>query len=216
MLKKNSDVRTTIMEQIKDVEKCLIIFENFMRAETTPQTVPETLRTLCVSVQEAEREADTSLRAMIDSLSSGAFLPSTREDLIAIATSCDKIANKCETIAKNIVFEHFRFPANYADDIMSILSLTKQQFELLEQAVDMLFSKLNALQQDHSILDEIRALESKVDAIEDKLHEATFDADAELAAKMQLASLIELLCDLSDIIEDIADKIQIMLISRKV
>ena len=216
MLKKNSDVRTTIMEQIEDVEKCLIVFESFMRAETTPETVPETLRALCVSVQEAEREADSSLRTMIDSLSNGAFLPSTREDLVAIATSCDKIANKCETIAKNIVFEHFRFPAAYAGDIMNIISITKQQFEKLEMAIDMLFSKLNALQQDHSILDEIRALESEVDTIEDRLHEVTFDSDAELAAKRQTSHLVELLCDLSDIIEDIADKIQIMLITRKV
>ena len=34
-------------------------------------------------------------------------------------------------------------------------------------------------------------------------------------SKMQVARVVELVCDLSDIIEDIADKIQIMLITRK-
>ena len=79
----------------------------------------------------------------------------------------------------------------------------------------MLFSKMNALQKDPAILDEIRALESKVDRIEDKLNEDIFTLDIGLAEKMQISHIVELLCDLSDIIEDIADKIQIMLIARK-
>ena len=65
------------------------------------------------------------------------------------------------------------------------------------------------------MLDKIRALESNVDTIEDKLVESVFAMDIELAAKLQLSDLIELICDVSDIIEDIADKIQIMLITRK-
>ena len=79
----------------------------------------------------------------------------------------------------------------------------------------MLFSKMNALQKDPSILDNIRALESKIDRIEDKLQEEIFTMDISLAEKMQISHVVELLCDLSDIIEDIADKIQIMLIARK-
>lgn len=215
MLSKNNNVHNMIMEQIKDVETCLINFENFMRAEATPATVPETLRTLFIGVSQAEATADRSLRAMIDSLNTGSYLPSTREDLINIATSCDKIANKCEHICKVIVTQKIRLPEVFADDIMKILALTKSQFELLEDAISMLFGKLNAFIKDHSILDQIRSLESNVDNIEDKLAEDIFNMDTELAAKMQLSHLVELICDISDIIEDIADKIQIMLITRK-
>ena len=103
IFKKNSDVHTLIMEQIEDVEKVLLAFEGFMRAAATPETPKETLRALCKGVCEAENVADCSLRAMIDSLAEGSYLPSTREDLISIATSCDKVANKCETIAKIMV-----------------------------------------------------------------------------------------------------------------
>ena len=74
---------------------------------------------------------------------------------------------------------------------------------------------MNVLQKDSSILDEIRSLESKVDRIEDKLNEDIFTLDISLAEKVQISHIVELLCDLSDIIEDIADKIQIMLIARK-
>ena len=215
MFKKNSDVHTLIVEQIKDVEKCLINFENFMRAATTEKTVHETMRALCIGVQDAENEADRSLRAMIDSLSGGSYLPSTREDLISIATSCDSIANKCEDVSKLIVLFKLNLPTQFANDIKEIFSITEQQFAKLEGAIDMLFSNMNALQKNHAVLDEIRALETKVDVIEYSISQRIFDMDIELAAKMQLFDIIDLFCDISDIIENIADKIQIMLIARK-
>lgn len=104
MFKKNSDVHTLIVNQINDVEKCLISFKCFMRAAITEKK-PESdaIVALKDAVCEAEGVADISLRAMIDSLSKGAYLPSTKQELINIATSCDKIANKCETVAKRIV-----------------------------------------------------------------------------------------------------------------
>ena len=63
-------------------------------------------------------------------------------------------------------------------------------------------------------LDEIRALESEVDAIEQGLYRKIFKLDMGLAERTQLASFVDLVADLSDIIENIADKIQIMIISK--
>ncbi len=215
MLKRNDNVELMILEQVDDVKKTLLALEGFLRAETTPATVDETLRALMGAVCDAERDADTSLRAMIDSLQGGRYLPSTREDLISIATSCDKVANKCETVAKHVVFRHFRFPEAYAADVMEIIAITIQQFDVLEKAIGRLFANMGGMLKDHSILDEVRALESRVDAIEDRLHENIFDLDMELSKKLLAAEILDLLCDPSDIIEDIADKIQIMLIARK-
>ena len=68
---------------------------------------------------------------------------------------------------------------------------------------------------DHSILDRIRSLETEVDMIEQNLYKAIFRMDMDLAHQTQLAQYVDELCDLSDQIEDIADKIQIMLVTRK-
>ncbi len=216
MFRKNSDVHALIMDQIKDVEKCLVAFECFMRAATAEKNPSsESIIALKDAVCDAEDVADVSLRAMIDSLSGGSYLPSTRQDLINIATSCDKIANKCETVAKRIVLYRFSFPSEFAKEFNEIYDITEKQFALLETSVDMLFSKLNALQKDASILDDIRRLETQIDVIEYRISETICSGDAELAAKMQFVGIVEELCDISDIIEDIADKIQIMLIARK-
>lgn len=213
--KKPNAVHILLLEQLRDVESCLLYFEGFMRAACTPETVHETLKSLAVNVGEAEAKADISLRKMIDSLQGHAYLPSTREDIIAIATICDKIANACEGIANHVVYQRFSFPAQFADDLLEIVSITHDQFVVLEKAITRLFANFGEMLRDHSILDEIRKYESMVDKIEHKLNDEIYTLDIELAARMQLAKHLDSLCDISDIIENIADKMQIMLITRK-
>ena len=215
MFKKNSSVSATITEQIKDVEGCLINFENFMRALTAGDASRETLIALKDGVMQMEGAADRSLNMMIESLGTGSLLPATRENLINIATSCDSVANKCETIALMMVIRRFQMPEKYRDDIMKILSITRNQFELLEKAIKKLFSNINELIKDHSILYEIRDLESEVDKLEVAMYEDIYGLDLDLAHQDQISQFVELICDISDIIENIADKIQIMLITRK-
>lgn len=151
---------------------------------------------------------------MIDSLD-GRFLPATRKDFIDIATACDAIANKCESTAVKMVNQHFRFPAQYIADLNEIIAITQKQFAVLSKSISLLFSKFGELLSDHSILDEVRDFESQVDVIEQRILSTVFTGEGDLAEKQQLYNFIELVCDPSDIIENIADKIQIMLITRK-
>ena len=212
----NSKVHTMIVEQIKDVAGCLTAFDKFLKAAAKADAAADTMEALCDGVHQMENAADRSLRMMIDSLSDGTFLPATREELINVATSCDKIANKCEHIALMINLEEFRFPAEYAKDLEAIMAATTEQFATLEKAISQLFSNFGALLKDHSILDEIRACESKVDAIELRLLKTIYGKkELRLSERQQIAKFVELVCDVSDIIEDIADNIQIMLITRK-
>jgi predicted phosphate transport protein (TIGR00153 family) len=212
---KNGNVHELIMKQLADVKSCLSSFEDFMRITTSDDIDADALRNLCDTVYEKEHLADITLRAMIDSLASTMFLPSTREDLISIATSCDKIANKCEDICYMVVLQNFRFPKDYNEDVMEIMALTHKQFELLEKSISLLFTRMGDLMKDQSILDEIRDYESQTDVFERKLLEKTYSENKDLAQCMQLSTFISDLCDITDIVENIADKIQIMLVTRK-
>lgn len=215
MLRKNSDCHNLIMDHIKDVENCLNKFKVFIRTYTGQEDSSLPLNKLFQAVQDAEASADLTLRSLIDATGNGAYLPSTREDLIDIATICDKIANKCEYVSYLIMMYDFKFPEGFTEDINKIFDITEQQFVLLETSIIMLFSRMNTLQKDPLILDEIRKLESMIDQMESAIGHRIFAMDAELAYKMQFFGIVEKLCDISDLIEDIADKIQIMLIARK-
>ncbi|MBQ2266145.1 MAG: DUF47 family protein [Clostridia bacterium] len=120
---KNNPVHMLIMEQINDVENCLIQFESFIRASSAQNVSFDSLNTLAKGIIEAEAVADVSLRKMIDSLSGSSFLTATRQDLISIATGCDAIANKCENYAKMSVVQKFIFPDEYNEDLLRIVLL---------------------------------------------------------------------------------------------
>lgn len=218
MLKKTKvhDVHKLVMEQINDVEKCIMKFESFMRAFCATTADAEILRSLCDEVCEQESVADVSLRRMIDSFAGSSFLPSSRQEIIQIASTCDRVANKCEAFARMILLQKVKFPEGYEESLLQITSVIKVQFELLEEAISNLFDNFGAFLKDHSILDKIRDQESIVDDIEKYLYEKTYALDIGLAERMQLVNLIEHLCAITDLIENIADKIQIMLVTRKV
>ena len=212
---KNNPVHMLIMDQINDVENCLIQFESFVRASSAPNVSFDTLKTLADGICAAEDTADRSLRKMIDSLGGSSFLNATRQDLISIATGCDAIANKCESYAKMSVFQQFVFPAEYSEDLLNIISISREQFEVLRKSISLLFSDFGSLLKDHSILDEIRKHESSVDSIEENLYERIFKMDISLAEKMQMKEFADNIAEISDIVENLADKIQIMLVTRK-
>ena len=52
--KNSKTVHTLIMEQIKDVEICLVCFENFMRVATQPESKQESLRALSQELVQKE------------------------------------------------------------------------------------------------------------------------------------------------------------------
>lgn len=212
---KNNPTHQLIMEQIVAVEKCMNCLESFVRAACAPDAGGETLRNLSQQVASAEAAADASLRRMIDSLGESTYLPSTREELISIATSCDEIANICEEFSAKVIQQRFRIPAVYTSDVLQIIQICHDQFDILETSISQLFSQFGKLLKDHSILNEIRACESRVDDIERSLYDRIFVMDLDLAHQMQIANFIDLLCDIADTIEDIADIIQIMLVTRK-
>ena len=193
----------------------VVVAVKYLNKKKKAEENTEALRRLCDEVYEKEHLADISLRQMINSLGGAMFLPSTREDLISIGTSCDKIANKCEDICYMVVLQNFHFPKDYNEGVLEILAITRKQFGLLEKGISLLFARMGELMKDHSILDQIRDLESEVDVFERKFLEMTYNRGMELAECMQLTSFVEDLCDISDIIENIADKIQIMLVTRK-
>lgn len=215
MFRKEKNVHEVITEQIASVENCIRSFENFIRAASSPVTDADTLEMLSADVCKKEEAADKALRKMIDSLVGTSFLPATRESLIAIATSCDKVANKCEYVTLKVIYQRFRFPEKYAENLLRIITITHKQFDLLEESISRLFARFSNMLKDHAILDQIRSLESDVDNIEKAMYKEIFMMDIDLAHQMQLADFIESMCDISDIIEDIADKVQIMLVTRK-
>lgn len=210
---KNPKLSKCFTDHQMDVVSCLDHFEEFLKALFAGADRHQ-LQSLKVSVDNCEHAADEELRHVVDLLSDF-FLPTTRSNLIAIVQSTDSVANRAQSITRRITIEKARLPECTHADILKIVAITKVQLNILYQSVDMLLNDYKKIFKDRKILDDVRAEESKIDSLEQMLYERVFDMDLPLYEKTYYREFIANICNISDIIEDIADKIQIMLVERE-
>ncbi len=211
---KNPKISQCFAKHHEDVVSCLAGFDTFLKDAFAGADL-DRLTSLKAAVDNSEAAADRELRHVVDLLAESSFLPATRSSLISIVQSTDHVANKCQEITRQITLEKIDLPKAVHDDILEIVSITKDQLRILYVAIEKLFNDYKSLNQDRKILDDVRQEESKVDRIEAMLHTRIFDLDISLCEKIYYRDLIEDICDLSDVIEDIADQIQIMLVERE-
>ena len=211
---KNPKLSKCFSDHREDVVNCFGKFEEFFKVLFSDNPDPATLQSLKIAVDNCENAADGELRHVVDLLSDS-FLPTTRTHLITVVQTTDDVANLCQEIVRHIMLEKVEMPMAIRADLLEIIAITKTQLSILYNAVDLLINDFKTLNNDRKVLDDVRAEESKVDNIQAALHERIFNLDISLAEKVYFRDMMEYICDLSDMIEDISDKIQIMLVERE-
>lgn len=212
--KKDDRVWKCFEDHHHSVAECLEDLDQFFKVLFSENPDRHELESIYVSIDSSESAADTELRHIVD-LMSGTFLPSTRSNLIAIVQNTDDIANACQSIARRILLEKVQLPKELHRDVLEIIEITRGQLDILYQAIDKLINQFGSLLKNKKILDDIRREESRVDNIEEMLHERIFDMDISLMEKCYYRDLVSRIGQISDIIEDLSDRMQIMLVERE-
>ena len=211
---KNPRLSKCFSDHRTDVLNCYGKFEDFFRVLFSDNPDPTVLQSIKTVIDNCENAADGELRHVVDLLSDS-FLPTTRTHLITLVQCTDDVANLCQEIVRHVMLEKIDFPAPIRADLLEIIAITTTQLSILYNAIDLLINDFKTLNNDRKVLDDVRAEESKVDNIQALLHGRIFALDISLAEKVYYRDMMEHICDLSDMIEDISDKIQIMLIERE-
>ncbi len=212
--KKNDKISKYFYDHQEHVADCFENLEKFFKilfSETPDQNRLESAK---VAIDSCEGAADKELRDVVDVMSE-AFLPVTRKNLIALVQSTDEIANTCQEIARQIMLEKIVLPTALHHDILEILEITDEQIQILYKAVDKMLNDYKDINKNRKILDDVRLEESRVDNIEAMLHARIFELDITLCEKIYYKDLVEKICDISDVVEDVADQIQVMLVERE-
>ncbi len=212
--KKDNRVQNCFEDHHHSVAECLEDLQDFLKELFSEECSRHKLESIYVSIDSSESAADKELRHIVDLLS-GAFLPMTRSNLIAIVQNTDDIANACQSIARRILLEKIQLPKELHHDILEIVEITRGQLDILYKAIDKLLNNFGGLLKNKKILDDIRREESRVDNIEEMLHERIFDMDITLTEKIYYRDLVSRIGQISDIIEDLSDRMQIMLVERE-
>lgn len=162
-------------------------------------------------IHEHEHEADRIRQDVLLKLLHGAFLPFYREDYIVLLVLGDEIANISESVAQLFVLTRPSIPAFMQDGLKEMVASTKECFEPLEKMI-------NTYQVDSQkvpeLTEKVRKWETKIDKLQWDLVKSVFKSDLPLAEKLHLREVIDMIASISDQIEDVGERLEIMLAKR--
>ncbi|MFP4687090.1 MAG: TIGR00153 family protein [bacterium] len=208
--KKESKVQDLIQEHLCSVKDCLEEFENmiFKYLEEDSDFVNSSF-----AVHEKEHKADEIRRRIEAQIYEGAFMPLYRGDYITLVELVDKVANRAETISDFLAQQNPYVPPELKDRFRKLTAKVLECFEPLEKVVQALN---NDWDEASRLAREVEELEQQVDRIEWGIIKDLFeDEECDLAQKLQLRDLIQLTASVSDRMEDVSDRIDIMLVKRQ-
>jgi predicted phosphate transport protein (TIGR00153 family) len=209
--KKEQQVKEFMRKHIEKIRECLDLFETTIGLYLDGKA--EEANVSSFNVHKKEHEADVVRRDILAKLSEGAFLPFIREDYIGIVELLDKVANRAKTVTQTMVIEAPRIPAEMHADIRV---LTSRAVGALEPLIQLVEEPLLDKPKSMALIEEISKREQAADSAEFKLLKHLFqEVGIPLAEKIIIGKLIKLISDIADAIENVGDRIRV-LISKQV
>ncbi|MFW5998796.1 MAG: DUF47 domain-containing protein [Halanaerobiaceae bacterium] len=213
--KDNNKVQDLYFKHLEKVDECLAVFTETIKLYINNGETEE-VNSMAIKVHKLETEADTTRREIIHLLIEKSYLlPNTRKDFLSLLEDIDKVADFSEAVLDYILLQDMDITNIGKQKIEELLELTKKQFDLLKKAVKYLFEDIEKA---FSLVIEIDKLESDVDNIERNLISRLSKQrdDLDLSLKILYRDFITMVANISDMIEDAGDEIEIIIALRKV
>ncbi len=211
MARREEEVISLMDQHLEKVGECL---------ESMRKTVEDYLggnidsaKANSLKTHNLEGAADGLRRRIIEEFHKGAFLPALREDLIGLALAIDKIADRAESTCDFIMLTRPDIPEEFKEDLRKITIDSLAVFPPLKEGKINLFKDFS-LSREKTI--EVHGLEAKVDDEEWNLNRRIFTSELLLSQKMLLRDVVWHIASISDVIEDAADVLEVLIIKKQV
>jgi hypothetical protein len=209
--RKEQEIIEHFKKHIKAVEETLDSLEQLL--ETYKKGDSDDLEKVNDIIHERESEADKIRRSMETEMYRGAFLPNFRGDFLGLVENFDRIANRAEGIADHIILTKIVIPDEIINDLIDQFKMSLKTYRSLKDGAEMLFEDL---EQAAELVLRTEKLEHDEDSFERNLIKKVYSMDLELAHKNQLRELVMSIGDIADLSEDCSDRIEIVVLKRKV
>ncbi len=210
--KREREVRRLIQQYFETADSAVLEFDKAMRCYLEKGDC-EAFKAGDQRIHIAESRAD-DLRAEIEkTLYSRALLPESRGDILGLLEHFDKMPNLVETISFMCETQRIRIPDWFKPGFLELLDINMESYRLVRETVDRLFSD------PRSVADAVVPVdlkESESDLLERKLIRAVFDSDMDKADMIQLRDLIRRTSDLSDSAENMARRMELIALKKRI
>ncbi len=197
------------MEKVDEcVEDCLKAIRLYLTDGRTIQ-----FESLVDECHRTESTADDLRREIEMTLYGKALLPESRGDILGLLETFDRVPNAAETVLFMISCQRIDIPAEFAADTLRLVETNIETYSLVRKAFDALMTNPK---QTLYVVKEVEDSESRSDRQERNLVGRIFDSEYSYGRKMMLKELIFRIGNIADRSENMADRIGIVAIKRKV
>ncbi len=164
---------------------------------------------LFLKIAGIEKKGDNIRRSVILDLHRGSFIPELREGFHSLVEKNDRTLNKIETVSKIISFQKPVIIPELRKDIIKQVDCLVRSAEALNKAVEFLFEDMDRVNE-YILL--VEKMEHEEDELEAEMIKKLFSTELPLERKMETKEVIVNIGDITDIIEDTSDILEVILL----
>ncbi len=164
-------------------------------------------------IRSLESKADELRREIKRKLYVHMLIPDARGDVLGLLETLDDVVDAAESIVLHFSMEMPDIPEEYRTDIIKMAEYSERTVDELVKAANAFFTDIRTT---NDYINKVYFFEHEVDKIEERIKRALFktkDIDS-LSHKMHLRGFIERIADLSDLAEQVADRLSVYVIKR--
>lgn len=208
--RKQARIERGFEEFLGCIQRCIEIFSTGMLSclEHGPG---ESFERSAELVDRAESEADKLRKEIEQVLYANELLPDSRGDMLNLLESCDKIANRIESVIRNLCLRRVAVPDEIKGDLKEMLVPVQTAVETLLTAVRLLFTDPASAR---PAIHDVERLETECDRIQHDTVRTVYRMELDLAHKMQLEATIHDIGSIADRAEAVSNVLQIVAIKR--
>lgn len=211
MFGKARDLETQIDAFLDHIGKAAMVFKEGCRAYLVGER--DEFERHLITIRDLEAKADIIRKSSEKILYKYSLLPESRGDVLGLLENLDNIIDSCKHTLNQFDVQKPNIPE----------ALHKGILELAGQSVDSILSVVIAargfFENTHSIKDHINKVdfhESEADHMSLKLQKLIFEMELRLSHKMHLSFFVQRVEKLSDLAENVAERLSIASIKRSI
>jgi len=164
-------------------------------------------------IKENERTSDV-LRLHVEKyVYSNTIIPENRGDVLAILEMTDEVIDQMKVISIDIVIEKPFVPAVFHHDLLEMVKITEKCVDEMVKAMRAFFYNV------HEVTDYVNKVlfyEQEVDVLAEKLKHLVYNSDISLAEKNHIKYFIKGIEKISDLAQDVSDRLIIYTMKREI
>lgn len=164
-------------------------------------------------VHRMEHEADEMRRSIEKAMFAGAFLPAFRADYITLLEILDRVANKAEDAGDMLYLVRPDIPEELRGELVRIAELTTEAYQQVPVAAEKVMEGDNNIE---SLSRFVERKEQEIDKIQFNITRRLFkETDLSKPEAMVIKLVIDQVCNVSDRIENVMDRLSLIAIIRQ-